>query len=71
MMGDFTLVEPRGWEYDLHSVRRFAASIEGFLQRMLGVLCFYRLFPNLQYSLVYFRCSWIKMRIQFSDHLLG
>jgi len=38
-MGDFTLVEPRGWEYDLHSVRRFqskcAASIEGFTTRYI------------------------------------
>lgn len=56
LMTDFTLVDPKGWEYDLHSVRSpLVAIIERQKPtplRNIGLLCLYWVFPDVQHTMV-------------------
>lgn len=50
-MADFTLVDPKGWEYDLHSVsqrrhRSVAIQYSSTDCQLQGLLCLYWLFPD-------------------------
>lgn len=52
-MTDFTLVDPKGWEYDLHSVSPyFMAHICDLKCCFAGLLCVYWLFPDTKCPLV-------------------
>ena len=51
LMADFTLVDPKGWEYDLHSVsqrrhRSVAIQYSSTDCQLQGLLCLYWLFPD-------------------------
>jgi len=54
-MTDFTLVDPKGWEYDLHSVRSSSTTYSWSLivYFFTGVLRIYGLFSDIQHSMVY------------------
>jgi len=52
-MSDFTLVDPRGWEYDLQSVSgRLTTGTPRFYHLCAGPLRLHVAFPNTQHLMV-------------------
>jgi len=56
-MADFTLVDPKGWEYDLHSVRPSSSGYRGTSFNLsifiAGILSIYGLLSDIQHSMVH------------------